>query len=315
VALSCLVCGASAVRPKLHKAGVDVLQCPVCALAFWQPAQGFDPAALYDAGYFANEHAAAGYDNYAALEPALRRTFRRRLARLSGAQQAKLLDVGAPQARLLDVGAAYGYAALEAERAGFRVVGVEISRDAGMRAQERLPGRIVRASALVLPFASRSFDVVTLWDVLEHLPDPHAAVAELARCLRPGGRLALTTGDVESLAARLSGRRWHLYTIPEHLFFFSRESLRRLLDAHGLRIESIRREGGAFPLGYLVERLRKTLFGKPPSTRRRWPGADLVVPLNLFDVLTVEAVRSGPDQSGPASTSRGPRTPRCTAVS
>ncbi len=281
MALSCPVCGSDSVRQKLRKQGVDVLQCGVCALAFWQPGAEFDPASLYDGDYFSGDHAAHGYDDYAALEPALRATFRRRLARLRGA----------PGARLLDVGAAYGYAASEAERAGFRVAAIEVSREAAACAAALLPGCVVRASADHLPFASGRFDVVTLWDVLEHLADPHGAVAELARCLRPGGRLALTTGDVGSLAARLSGARWHLYTIPEHLFFHSRESLHRLLAAHGLRVERMRAEGGLYPVGYLVERLRKTLFGGAASAPRRFPGAGIVVPVNLFDVLTVEAIR------------------------
>jgi hypothetical protein len=116
-------------------------------------------------------------------------------------------------------------------------------------------------------------------------------VAEVARCVRPGARLALTTGDVGSLAARISGPRWHLYTIPEHLFFFSRESLRRLLAAHGFRVERMRAEGASYPLGYLVERLRKTLLGNGAGRGRAFPGAGRVLRVNLFDVLLVEAVR------------------------
>jgi SAM-dependent methyltransferase len=152
---------------------------------------------------------------------------------------------------------------------------------------------VVAANALRAPFASQRFDAVTLWDVLEHLPDPHAAVAEVARLLRPGGRLVLTTGDVGSLAARLSGSRWHLYTIPEHLFFFSRRSLRLLLAAHGLRVESERAESAVYTLGYLVERLRKTLLGRAARQRGAWPGAQLPIPLNLLDIVTVQAVRGG----------------------
>jgi len=282
VALSCPVCRADDVRPKLHTHGVDVLQCRECALAFWLPEAGFDPARLYDGRYFASGSAAAGYDDYAALEPALRSTFRRRLAGLREK----------PGGWLLDVGAAYGFAASEAERAGFRVAGLELSAEAARQAAARISGRVVRASAIELPYSSARFDVITLWDVIEHLPDPHRAVAEISRCLRPGGRLALTTGDVESLVARLSGARWHLYTIPEHLFFFSRRSLQRLLEAHGLRIQRMRAQGASYPLGYLAERLRKTLFGRTRRFQRGFPGSDLILRVNLYDVLLVEAVKT-----------------------
>jgi SAM-dependent methyltransferase len=254
----------------------------VCGLAFWLPEEGFDPARLYDGHYFASGSASAGYDDYAALEPALRSTFRRRLTRLRER----------PGAWLLDVGAAYGFAASEAERAGFRVAGLELSAEAAVQAAERISGRVVRASAIELPFSSARFDVITLWDVIEHLPDPHRAVAEIARCLRPGGRLALTTGDVESLVARFSGARWHLYTIPEHLFFFSRRSLQHLLEAHGLHIERMRAQGASYPLGYLVERLRKTLLRRTRAGRRVFPGSDLILRVNLYDVLLVEAVKT-----------------------
>jgi SAM-dependent methyltransferase len=148
----------------------------------------------------------------------------------------------------------------------------------------------VIASAEATPFASETFDAVTLWDVLEHLPDPHAALAELSRVLRPGGRILLTTGDVGSLAARLSGARWHLYSLPEHLFFYSRRSLRLLLETHGFRVESLRAESSVYTLGYLVERLRKTIFRRPARASARWPGSDLRIPINLFDIVTARAV-------------------------
>ncbi len=187
------------------------------------------------------------------------------------------------------------------------MAGLELAIEAGREAATRVPGRIVRASALALPFADASFDVITLWDVLEHLPDPQRVAAEIARCLRPGGRLALTTGDVESLAARLSGARWHLYTLPEHLFFYSRDSLRRLLEAHGLRLERVRAAGALYPVGYLLERLRKTLWKSGARRESSSRLARLVVPVNLFDVLEVEAVRA--DASSAPSTATAASSP------
>jgi SAM-dependent methyltransferase len=213
----------------------------------------------------------------------LRRNFSRRLARIPSPR---------PGARLLDIGAAFGFAVAEARDAGWDATGLEISA-AAARAGHAAVGRVVVANAHRAPFAAESFDAVTLWDVLEHLSDPHAAVAEAARLLRPGGRLVLTTGDVGSLAARLSGARWHLYTIPEHLFFYSRRSLRLLLEAHGFRVETQRADSSVYTLGYLVERLRKTLLGRAGGQRATWPGSGLRIPVNLFDIVTVQAVREG----------------------
>jgi SAM-dependent methyltransferase len=282
--VSCVACGASAARVKLRRGAFEIRECPVCGLAFWQPEPGFRAERVYDAAYFCDAASAHGYDDYAALEASLRATFTRRLS---------ALPRRGPDARLLDVGAAFGFAVDAARRAGWRSLGIEVSEAAVRRAARVAPGRIVRGDAAALPFAAGSFDAVTLWDVLEHLPDPHAAIAEIARVLRPGGRLALSTGDVGSLAARLSGARWHLYNLPEHLFFHTRVSLRRLLEAHGLRVERLRAEGSVYTLGYLVERVRKTLLRRTALRPARWPGADWLVPVNLFDVVTAHAVRPG----------------------
>jgi len=270
------------VRAKFRKNGIEILECRACGLAFWVPEAGFEPEAVYGANYFAG--AGVGYDDYPSLEPALRANFAKRLRAVAPARSG---------ARLLDMGAAQGFGVSEASRAGFAAFGLEVSRSAVRRAAALAPGAVVAANGLRLPFSPASFDAVTLWDVLEHLSDPAAALREIARVLVPGGRLLLTTGDVGSLLARLSGPRWHLYTLPEHLFFFGRRSLRRLLCAEGFEIERMRAESSLYPLGYLVERLRKTLLGRSSSAPARWPGAGLCVPLNLFDIVTVQAVKVG----------------------
>jgi SAM-dependent methyltransferase len=241
------------------------------------------PCQTYDAAYFENASSGHGYDDYASLESSLRRNFARRLAHLGRPERG---------ARLLDVGAAFGFAVSEACRAGWRAVGLEVSRPAARRAAAATGGRVALADVSLAPFPAQAFEAVTMWDVLEHLPDPHRAIASVAGLLAPGGRLLLTTGDAGSAMARLSRRRWHLYTIPEHLYFYTRRSLEMLLSAHGLRVEFVRAESSVYTLGYLVERLRKTLLGRSGRGVPRWRGANLEVPLNLFDVVTLSAVRS-----------------------
>jgi SAM-dependent methyltransferase len=276
------VCGARAARLKLRTQGTDILECPACGLCWWEPPASHDPASVYDGAYFADPSSAHGYDDYAGLAEALRVNFRRRLRRLPPPRSG---------ARLLDVGAAYGFSLGEAERLGWRPFAVEIAPEAARRAMQEAPGRVTLGEAQALPFSDGSFDAVTLWDVLEHLPAPRRAMAELARVLQPGGRLALSTGDAGSLAAKLSGARWHLYTLPEHLFFFGRRSLRLLLEGAGFRVLRMRAEIDVYTLGYLAERVRKTLLGRSASRPPRWPGAQLRVPFSLFDVVTVHAVR------------------------
>jgi ubiquinone/menaquinone biosynthesis C-methylase UbiE len=282
MALSCAVCGHRSPPPKLQKGNIEILACPSCGLRFWVPRSDFQPEKLYDEAYFSNSEASVGYDAYASLEASLRSTFARRIGRIP--------RPGAG-ARMLDVGAAFGFAADEARRVGWQVAALEVSHSAASQAASRIGNRVVVADALTLPFRDGSFHAVTMWDVLEHLRDPHAAVAEVARVLNPGGRFLLSTADVGSVVARLSRSRWHLYTLPEHLFFHTRKSLRLLLETHRFRIADMRAESSIYTLAYLVERVRKSLFGRPAKKPAGWPGRSLRIPCNLFDIVTVDALK------------------------
>jgi len=262
--------------------GVALRRCPCCGLRWWDFAR-VDAEQLYGEEYFRGS-GSAGYDDYYALRPGLERTGRMRLGRIAS-------ELGLEHGRLLDVGCGPGFFLAAARAAGWNVEGIEISAAACRFAREelRLP---VRCSPVTREAIGQSgFDLVTLWDVLEHLPDPALAIAAAAGALRRGAGLVLSTGDVESLAARVSGARWHLYNFPEHLYFHTERSVRRLLERAGLRVRATRREPIVVSAGYALERLQKTLLGgrariKPGWLERVW------LPINLWDVMTVYAERS-----------------------
>jgi SAM-dependent methyltransferase len=86
-------------------------------------------------------------------------------------------------------------------------------------------------------FADNSFDIVTMWDVLEHVRDPLRVLCEVRRILRPGGLLLCSTPNVDSVDANLFGRYWIGYDFPRHLYVFSSSTLGRLLRQAGLHVE------------------------------------------------------------------------------
>src|SRR4029450_5031425 len=90
--------------------------------------------------------------------------------------------------------------------------------------------------------------------------------------------------------ARLSGSHWHLFNLPEHLFFFSPRSLELLLNQAGCAVQSVAREVNWVPVSYLVERLAKPLGGRPPQTPlpAKW-----VIPATLLDVIGLYARKTG----------------------
>jgi SAM-dependent methyltransferase len=277
----CPLCDLAPQRRRTLANGQPLLQCPQCRLAWWHwPA--FAPDQFYDRDYFQSAEESKGYADYAALESGLRRTARgrlKRLRRLRGSQSGALLDVGCGTGVFLD----------EARQLGWQVQGLEVSPYGCQAARER--GLSVQSAAIEsadLPAAS--FDCVTMWDTIEHLSDPVGAVRRAAEALKPGGWLALSTGDVTSWCARLSGRRWHLFNLPEHLFFFSPDSLRRLLEGCGCRVAQMRYEVNWVSTAYIRERLTKTLLGRVPrANSRRTTG--WVLPATLFDIVGVYAQR------------------------
>ena len=83
------------------------------------------------------------------------------------------------------------------------------------------------------------FDAVTMWHVLEHLPDPLGAVVRAVDLMRPGGRLVISVPNVDSLQARFGGERWFHLDLPRHLFHFGPRSPSALVERAGLRVVRI----------------------------------------------------------------------------
>ena len=162
---------------------------------------------------------------------------------------------GAPASRrLLDIGAYVGVFVEIAQAAGWQAVGVEPSHWAVTEARKRglamLEGTLASAA---LPEAD--FDVVTMWDVIEHLTDPLAELQQAYWVLKPGGWLVVHTMDIDSALARLMGRRWP-WLMEMHLYYFSRRTLRQLLKQAGFEWVRSEPQGRYLRLGYLMTRIR-----------------------------------------------------------
>jgi len=137
---------------------------------------------------------------------------------------------------LLDVGCATGDFIEVAAEHGYQCEGLELSAwSAAICAQRGFPVHRNRLEDFAATHAGR-YDVVTLWGVIEHFADPSRELGYIEKILKPGGVLALWTGDVSSFTSRVLGRRWW-YWQSQHIQYFSKASLTRLLKKHDLSVE------------------------------------------------------------------------------
>lgn len=144
--------------------------------------------------------------------------------------------------RILDIGFGEGGLLRIAEQQGWECYGTELSPQALAYGTKR--GWIVTDNANDdVRFAPQGFDIVTMIELLEHVPNPQEMLAAAAHWLRPGGLLYLTTPNAKSLNLRLLGLQWSVVSPPEHIALWTAKGIRRALSKVGLQTLRVRTEG------------------------------------------------------------------------
>lgn len=240
---------------------------------------------FYDRPYFEGG-GRGGYRDYLAEE---RQHMANATARVA---LAKRFGAAAP-GLWLDVGCAAGYTLAEARSAGFDVRGIDLSPWARAVAHERFQLDLYPSLVEAMREHQGQASVLTMFQVLEHLPDPLAALEQARACLQPGGLLLIETWDRASLAARLFGKRWQQITPPSVAWLFDRRSLGYALAQAGFGLRTIVPAAKAVSIGWvcglLAEKAPKPLapvFSRVADSRL----GKLKVNYRLGDLVTVVAI-------------------------
>jgi 2-polyprenyl-3-methyl-5-hydroxy-6-metoxy-1,4-benzoquinol methylase len=152
-------------------------------------------------------------------------------------KRARLVRHWAPGNSLLDVGCATGtFLEYMQRREGFTVWGVELNAHAAAYARDRLGVPVYAGTLEEAKLPPGAFDVVTMWDVLEHVFDPLSTAREVRRVLKPGGVFICHVPVLDSLGAHVFGRYWSGYEIPRHTYVWSGTTIKRLMTEVGLMV-------------------------------------------------------------------------------
>lgn len=154
--------------------------------------------------------------------------------------------------RLLDIGCAFGYLLETVEDRGFDVYGVEVSKSSSNIAKDKFGDKIFNKQLEEVKFRDEYFDVITMFDLIEHIPRPQKFLKEIERILHKDGIIAIITPDTDSFSKNVLGfKNWFHYK-PEHLFYYNKKSLNNLFNKFDFKIVVKKRGIKAITLSYLI---------------------------------------------------------------
>ena len=214
-----------------------IMECRVCAFRFTQD--------IPDANSIGPYYQSDEYISHSNTTKGLINNLYQRVRKRTLRQKQKLVErvTGLKQGGLLDLGAGTGTFASQMKKAGWNVTALE--PDAGARSVAKQQfGIELNDTTEFQGLENSSFDVITMWHVLEHVHDLHGYVKKLADLLNENGKLVIAVPNYQSTDAAIYGEYWAAYDVPRHLYHFSPKSMMVLMEAYGLTVSK------QFPMWY-----------------------------------------------------------------
>jgi SAM-dependent methyltransferase len=293
----CLVCGHVGAREwlrapdRLHgrQQKYTLLRCPSCSLVWLSDPPM--PAEMH-------HHYTDAYDKLisAAGKNSPARWGFRKEALAKYKQAGVLLDLGCSS------GAFFEFMRSES----WKLYGIEMSAESARTAEASTGAQVFVGDILDAPYPRESFDVITCFDVLEHLYEPREVMARVGKWLKPGGLFYVLIPNVDSAEARVFGSYWHGLELPRHLFHYSPASLKFLAESAGLRevsLETRRNPAVGTSLRYVwddvfrVVGIRRTPVAYLGEAGMPWRVARKLVRMTLLRTLLALAPLAGGGES------------------
>lgn len=246
----CIICGSSNCNIFPNKfLSNNLMRCQKCGLIFVYPQPIFSELEkIYDHTYFKNVNSnSLGYEGYLEDKPNIIKTFEKRFKNIEKLYTEK--------GNLLDLGCAMGFFLEVAENHKLSPYGIEISDYASYIAKKRFKNKILNGSLAQANFENNFFSIITMWDYLEHIPNPSKELSQAWSLLKKGGLIVLSTPNTDSLPHKIFRQRWMGYKDKEHLYYFSKKNIVMLLEKNGFEVLKQENVGKYINFSVFIKRL------------------------------------------------------------
>jgi ubiquinone/menaquinone biosynthesis C-methylase UbiE len=283
------------------KKSVEYFRCPNCGLIYQNPQPVFELSQdIYDGDHYHNRYIQSEYIYFPTSNIYLKEI----------ESHFKRLNYNSNNAKLLDVGCGIGYFLYLAKKNGYQVEGADISAWAGNYAKKHFDVNVITGNFLEIEFKENYYDVITIWQTIEHLPEPGLFLEKIYHMLKPGGFFCLATPDTDSWIAKFYKKLWNCYIPDEHICLFNFRSMKVILERFSFNPIVIKRihERQFIPEQYeylklFIIRLIKNIVLKtiifkpifPKKIMNRWESqTDLEIPLPsiAYSVFSISQKRN-----------------------
>lgn len=211
----------------LTKKDFHICECLNCGLLYTMPR----PSKEKIGAYYKSDEYYSHQENKKGFVPRLYEAIKK----INLKHKFRLASRDLPVGKLLDIGCGVGDFLHVAENRGWECTGVEPSEEAREIARQRIKGDLLYSEDLEqLP--DQSFDLISMWHVLEHVDDLKWQVAQLQRLIKPNGRIVIAVPNYRSYDGRFYNAYWAAYDVPRHLNHFNRTVLTKIFKTSGLSL-------------------------------------------------------------------------------
>lgn len=232
----------------LTKEDFHICECLNCGLLYTMPRPSKDKIGEY----YKSEEYYSHQENKKGFIPRIYE----QVKKVNLKHKYKLATQGKQVGKMLDIGCGVGDFLHTAESYGWQCIGVEPSEDAKAIARQRTTANILSSEELEnLPDAS--FDVITMWHVLEHVDDLKWQVTQLQRLIKTKGRIVIALPNYKSYDGQYYKEHWAAYDVPRHLNHFNRSTIAKILTTNDLKlVKTDKLKWDAYYISYLSEQYK-----------------------------------------------------------